>query len=360
MGTLISYSRHSIFRKILVAGILAVLFVSAYVSIPHLFITKDAAATSHNKNVVGWIFAQGSGTSNDGVAIGLISMNSDTDGSLIPYGVNVNVADKELTNGIGIFSGEAYGENIGYISFNLSDTGPPPFNKGADYSSWPSPHLAHVAWATGKVTGWARALTVCQHTGGNLAPTPCVLDVAKSGGWDGWIKLSNGNDNIPNTPHDWQVVPATSGVRISANTFSGWAWGENVMGWINFGPLPGGKSGPVVVDPDDGVCKPSDPTFTAGPCVRTTSACGAGNVGETIIGSTIGSCTINGSTVYSAQEVCDPDGVGAQCGPVPPPPSPTPCPFPSTDPQCTIGDGKCSNGENPKNSIDCKAKWWQF
>lgn len=364
-----------------VALALGMLFILLYAAFPQFFVMKSAEANGHGKNIVGWIFAQGAGSdpTPDGVGIGWISMNSDTDGTATPYGVNVNVADKTLPNGIGIISGEAYGENVGWISFDRSNTGVPP--SGPVYV-----HNAHVAWSTGRVTGWARALSVCQHdAGGNLSPAPCVLDVSKSGGWDGWVKLSNGNDNVPATPHAWQTGGAgTPGVRINANTFSGWAWGGDVLGWINFAPTdpttpdPDNPSnpnpvGPIIIGDDTpgGACSPGDvPSSNWGPCIGDATFCDdASNIGVQVPGVQSGNCPA--PSTDSATRSCN---TGTFC--------PTPV---CGDGQCTVGetaascnadcgalalppcgsgfcgDNICSPGENPQNSPqDCKARWWQF
>ena len=384
-------------HKFLGAMVVAILIVGAYISVPHLFTTKKVESAA-SENVTRWAFAEGGGSSKDGVGIGWISFNNTTDGTLIPYGVNVNEADREAW-GIGIFSGHAYSENVGYISFDIANTGRSPAGKGADYSTSPSgAHLAHVAWVKaggggGEVTGWARALSVCNFTGGIFNDCDCSLGgsnprpggVCAVGGWDGWIKLSNGDDNAPATPHAWQTAPTTSGVKITANKFSGYAWGDAVMGWINFTPdittTPGPDDVcPIITASGGGGCTPADPTFTAGPCVPQT-VCSAANVGDPISGFTSGTCVIGGAMVNSPPVSCstgsscpstcgDAAGVcdspyensttcAADC-PVGGPPTCASLGIISTDPSCRVGDLKCSNGENPKNSTDCKARWWQF
>ena len=118
------------------------------------------------------------------------------------YGVNINTTN-------GLFSGYAWSENIGWISFNSSElTGCPSGTCEArtDFINCPG-NLCPVS-------GWARVLS--------------PIGNSNAGGWDGWIKLNGAN----------------YGVSINKNTspyeFNGWAWGgddndnEAVVGWISF------------------------------------------------------------------------------------------------------------------------------
>lgn len=356
-------------------AIVVAFFVLAYISLPHLFTTQKTEANSH-ANTAGWAYAAGGGNSNNGAGVEWVSFNSDncdtdnnnfldvscggnnTSTPVVSYGVNVNLANKRA-GGIGIFTGHAYAEDIGYISFNRSETGAPPAGQGADYSlSADGAHTAHVAWVSGagggggQVTGWARALAACDSI-------PCTTSGpgANSGGWDGWIKLSNGDSNVPGTPHAWQTAPNTPGVSITAGVFSGKAWGGSVIGWMDFAPTSssGGLTpGVTIVDPVE-TCSESEVTNWS-PCIERPNFCSPANPGDPIPGEQSGRCP-SPSTV-SLTRTCV---TGAFCPLAPPPPVSNPCPFPSTDPFCSIGDGRCSKGENPKNSPrDCKAKWWQF
>ena len=101
-------------------------------------------------------------------------------GNAYSYGVRID----PLT---GVFSGYAWSENIGWISF-----APPP-----DYATYPGTgypnctingtcpvapnYSAKIDFATGKVTGWARA---CAGTVNGDCNSPTRTD-----GWDGWILL---------------------------------------------------------------------------------------------------------------------------------------------------------------------------
>lgn len=111
------------------------------------------------------------------------------------YGVNIDAS--------GVFSGFAWSENIGAIDFSPI--------------GWPAAplHGAQADVNTGEVTGWARACAVFQNN--------CILplkDNSERGGWDGWIKFSGTN---------YQVT-----ISNVSQEFEGWAWGEEVIGWISF------------------------------------------------------------------------------------------------------------------------------
>ncbi|MHB1330481.1 MAG: fibronectin type III domain-containing protein [Minisyncoccota bacterium] len=106
-----------------------------------------------------------------------------------PYGVTASVTNGNL-------SGYAWSEYYGWLSFNASDV-----------SGCPSGTCqANINLTTGAVTGWARF---------TAAPT------GTTGIWNGWVHLN----------------PSTgSGVTYDFATqeFSGYAWGENDIGWVRF------------------------------------------------------------------------------------------------------------------------------
>lgn len=371
-------------HKFLGAMVVAILIVGAYISVPHLFTIEKTEAHTH-ANIIGWAFAQGGGSVEDGVGIGWISMNSDdcdtnsnnfidvkcggndTTTPVEPYGVNVNLGNKAAASGTGDFTGQAYGENIGWISFNRSETGTPPlppFNVAN-----PLLPIAQVDWATGKVTGWARALSVCVHNAAGVFQAPCVLDLAKAGGWDGWIKLSDDSIAL------WQ----NKGVTINNNdTFSGLAWGGHVLGWVNFAPVDpdtGRPIGPVVDDPSvGGTCAATDvpagnwSTCTAGSTDIAAFCDGtAATASREVPGTQTGRCaspsTGEAVRICSGTGVfCGPDVIGdGTCGSSESFPSEPACSSGGSGPcNGSVCNNVCGPGENPKNSSDCKARWWQF
>jgi len=149
--------------------------------------------------------------------IGWISFNCTNDNSCgtSDYGVNID-------NG-GNFSGYAWSPSVGLISFNVSSGCPeagcvtqPKFDK-----------------STGVVTGWARA---CEGT----VNGDCT-GASRSDGWDGWIKLSG-------TTPDGNAY----GPLLTDQTFVGYSWGSDVIGWLAWS-----GSGYGVISPANIVCHSS-------------------------------------------------------------------------------------------------------
>ena len=100
--------------------------------------------------------------------------------------------------------GYAWSSSIGWIQFG-------------GLSGFPSGSGTNAVNAqidgSGNLIGWARALSY-------------------GGGWDGWISLSGTSPNY--------------GVTFLSNAFSGYAWGSDVVGWINFDS--GGSNGVKIID----------------------------------------------------------------------------------------------------------------
>lgn len=159
---------------IVVAGALLSVFLSVY------FSDTANAGVSHNMSGYAW-----------SDTIGWISLNSLNTGDSVNYGVNIDAT--------GNFSGYGWSDNIGWVSFNPSQL-----------SGCPSGSCApQLNWTTGVVSGWARA---CAGT----ASGNCSSSTSRTDGWDGWIHLSG------------LTVNTTTG------NFSGFAWGSDVVGWVDF------------------------------------------------------------------------------------------------------------------------------
>ena len=121
---------------------------------------------------------------------------------------------------VGNFSGYAWSEYMGWISFNAADVSGCPANAPAQ------PCAPKLDKTTGKVYGWARAL---------------AYQDSQAGGWDGWIHLRGFAQN--NSEYGISVA----GVLGSNCSWDGWAWGGDVLGWIhfkssNFGATGGGSA----------------------------------------------------------------------------------------------------------------------
>ncbi len=119
--------------------------------------------------------------------IGWISLNCSNHSSCgtVSYGLQVD-AD-------GVLSGKAWSENIGWVSADITDLlGCPDGGCSARFEG-------------DELTGWLKALS-----GGS----------SQSGGWDGFISLSGSSPSY--------------GPTLSSGTFSGYAWGDTNVGWIDF------------------------------------------------------------------------------------------------------------------------------
>jgi hypothetical protein len=137
------------------------------------------AGTQHNLSGYAW-------SSN----VGWISFNCTNNSSCA-------TADYGVTkNGDGTLVGYAWSSNIGWIQFG--GLGGFPSGPGTTASN-------AVVNGSNQLVGWARAIG---HDGSN---------------WDGWISLSG------------TILPSGSyGVSFSGNSFTGYAWGNEVVGWVLF------------------------------------------------------------------------------------------------------------------------------
>lgn len=135
------------------------------------------AGTEHNMS--GWAWSSN---------IGWISFNctniSDDVCNSSNYGVN--------KNDNGTLVGYAWSSNIGWIQFGGLDTNSMPSGSGTK--------SIDAKVNDGKLEGWAKALS------------------ADGNGWDGWISLAGTNYSV----------------TLSGTDFTSFAWGSDVVGWIDF------------------------------------------------------------------------------------------------------------------------------
>jgi len=159
-------------------------------------------ASCQDHNVWGWAYSEN---------VGWMSFSCKNKDTGLNYGVDIctsEAIDPVSCSGKpeGTLVGYAWSRGtdadvggVGWISFNESDLSGCP---SGDCRAW-------IDTDDGKVYGWARALA-----GGT----------SQSGGWDGWIKLSG-----------TAVDGSSYGLSVdSGGEFQGWAWGDDVMGWVSF------------------------------------------------------------------------------------------------------------------------------
>ncbi len=160
--------------------------------------------------------------------IGWISMNNCTSaGACTPvtYGVTM-----PTTGSIRNLSGYGWSSNVGWVSFNSKN---PDGTAGATSGCPTFPDnpncQAQVNWDSGEVSGWARACSVfASGCSGPLKNDGVGNDIYR-GTWDGFISLADTNQG------DRAVFGVS--VDVASGTparFAGFAWGADVVGWVDF------------------------------------------------------------------------------------------------------------------------------
>jgi len=200
-------------------------------------------AQAANQPLTGWAWSSN---------IGWISFNSTNSGAGGggPYSV-------QLDNVSGVLSGYAWSSNVGWISFNHTDVVgclPVPANGSCD----PTVNITN-----GTTTGWARLIS------------------------DGsWIELSGAN-HWSNTANGG--VTYSSDVAPNSYKFTGFAWEPNEMGWIDFA-AGGTGSGVDCVGPN---CPNPNPPLTVLSCTSNP----AGNPVSIVPGNMVAfTATVTGGT----------------------------------------------------------------
>lgn len=172
----------------LLVGVLSVLAI-----VSGVFAVASAQIGAVN-NITGWSWSPN---------IGWISFSSQNPGASTQgssdYGVYVD--------GTGNFGGYAWSSNIGWISFNSADLASAPACVGQT--------RAQVSTSTGRVIGWARALS----------------GIGTNDGWDGCIQLSQGTSG---TLFPTGYPDGSKGLTYVQSTgeLKGYAWGGLGIGWI--------------------------------------------------------------------------------------------------------------------------------
>ncbi len=156
---------------------------------------------------------------------GWISFNSSDANTGSAYDVAVDDS--------GNLSGYAWSGNVGWISFNPSDLNVQPtcFNNIPAHIDMSSSSQTY-----GQVTGWARVVSEegrVDSSGTN-----------SSDGWDGCMELSGINHSSPDATGNGGVTYTVNSDNTNS-AISGYAWGGNVMGWVQFMASCAGSTGCV-------------------------------------------------------------------------------------------------------------------
>lgn len=127
----------------------------------------------------------------------------------------------------GKFSGYAWSEHGGYMKFDPTSGYPVGLNTKSS-GVHIDPACLNSVQTVCPVHGWARFVSATTDP--------------QAGGWDGWVSFSGGDPDLLDGPR------AKYGVKYDkvSGKFSGSAWGEKVVGWINCNGL---SMGPIVPPP---------------------------------------------------------------------------------------------------------------
>ncbi|MEK9154792.1 MAG: hypothetical protein AAB596_01865 [Patescibacteria group bacterium] len=138
--------------------------------------------------------------------IGWVSVNCEDRGVCASSDYKVSIVP--ASGGKEELRGYAWSSNIGWINFN--PVGPYPENPN-------TPVVIDVA--TGDISGWLRAC--------NVFASGCsgaLKNNLERGDWNGWIKIT-----------DAKLISNKIDDSLGAGTsYGGWAWGADVVGWLNF------------------------------------------------------------------------------------------------------------------------------
>lgn len=169
------------------------------------------------------------------------------------------------TSGPAPVTGHAWSETIGWIEFQHSKTNKVTIDADnyfqgyawSDNLGWLKfdKNLAGPGGGTGarvvdnKVIGWAR-FCAGQAVSPTTDPNNTCTGGSRSDGWDGWVKFDHGRADAVT------YNPATK-------KFAGFAWGSDVVGWVDMKLVGADLEEEIVVDPCDDTNPSNDP---AGGC----------------------------------------------------------------------------------------------
>lgn len=244
----ISFSWYKVF-SISVIGL--VLAVSYGYGTNATFFTTPKVESATNVDVLGYAWAntpQSAGDPQTGTdqGLGWISMNGTN------YGVTVDLDTGDFSGYAWIGNGDDGAGSTGWVDF--APTSNPPG----------LPRHGVRKEANGTLTGWAKVISMY-----NEDPST------------GWIKMSK----------DATDGGANYGVTIDGSgKFSGYAWGSDVLGWIDFAPAIAGSNGVRLstLACTAGVVLSSGGSW--GACSEDPAFCSSNPSGTPITGTQVGTC----------------------------------------------------------------------
>ncbi len=220
--------------------------------------------------------------------VGWISFNSSNSGAGgAAYGVKVSDA--------GVLSGYAWAPTVGWLSFNSADT------TGCGDTTLAS-CAPQLTFGTGRVAGWARFIN----------------GIGRTDGWNGWVKLSD--SEFFESPG----YQGTQGVTYdnSKLSFSGYSWGSPATGWIKWdGDGSNGVKCPTCPQPTQACALETLPA-TTNVIPRTVTVNWYSNPGSTCTGSGFATggaaegstnITVNGDTQLSVSCTNSTNTASKQC-----------------------------------------------
>lgn len=257
-------------HKFIAFGIIGVILAIASLS-NNDFLKAPRAESATIVDVLGYAWAntpQSAGDPATGTdqGLGWISMNDPS----VPYGVQLDLDT-------GLFSGYAW---IGNGDDGAGSTGWVDFAPAGPYPGDPQ----HGVKKEGNLlTGWAKVLSMNAENSNN-----------------GWIKFSK---DASDGGADYGVTVGTDG------TFSGFAWGSEVIGWVDFAPAIAGADGAHIDFPPCTAPVVESSGGSWGSCTEEPTFCSTNPSGTPITGTRVGVCG-DGYT-GTAVEGCS---IGKTCG----------------------------------------------
>jgi hypothetical protein len=155
---------------------------------------------------------------------GLYLFGSAISNGVGPIDFNTTCSNVSIDNSTGNLSGYAWSGTVGWIKFDSSLNGPTPLPPA---SAGTSNYGAKYDTGIKTITGWARACAgMSDQTQDQSSPNNSCSGTTRTDGWDGWISF-NGK------AQDGTSYGVAKTKDPSAN-FSGYAWGSDVIGAIDF------------------------------------------------------------------------------------------------------------------------------